>query len=183
MFVDRAIKSRKYPESTGAALKAALKLFEKELTPEEADSIDLFKDHLEQIYHTVYSKNSDFSASSLATYRSRVKKVLDDYSKYGEDPTKMANWNPKWKTPSVRKSPTPLSSAKQDEAPPTSHPSSLPDGMHRVELSLRPTAKVILEVPHDITITEATTIKAILDSLVAGSLAVKQYAVPEAPRE
>lgn len=94
-FVDRAVKSRKYPKSTGVALKTALNLFEKELNDEERNSIDEFEKNLDHVYQGVFSKNKNFSASSLATYRSRVVKVLSDYAKYGTDPTKMASWSPK----------------------------------------------------------------------------------------
>lgn len=94
-FIDRAIKSRKYPENTGMSLKSALKLFEAELNEEENNSVDEFSKHLEQIYQSVFSKNKNFSAASLATYKSRVGKVLADYKKYGMDPIKMVSWLPK----------------------------------------------------------------------------------------
>lgn len=97
-FVDSALKSRKYPENTGYALKAALALFENELKTEESNSLNVFKTNLEQIYRSVCSKNSSqLSANSLASYRSRVIRVLNDYEKYGVDPTKMASWIPKIK--------------------------------------------------------------------------------------
>lgn len=94
-FIDRAVKSRKYPDNTGMAFKTALKLFETELKEEERNSIDEFSKNVEQIYQGVFSKNKNFSAGSLATYKSRIIKILSDYEKYGVDPTKMANWSPK----------------------------------------------------------------------------------------
>lgn len=94
-FVDRAIRSRKYPENTGMALKTALKLFEAVLTEEERNSISEVEKNLGQIYQSVFSKNKNFSSDSLATYKSRVSKVISDYKKYGTDPAKMANWSPK----------------------------------------------------------------------------------------
>lgn len=95
-FIDTAVRSRKYPEGTGAALKVALKLFENELTEEESGSLDVFQNNLDQIYRSVCQKNSNrFSMGSLATYKSRIIRVLQDYGKYGVDPTKMTNWNPK----------------------------------------------------------------------------------------
>ena len=94
-FIERAIKSRKYPENTGMALKTALKLFETELNEEERNSIDEFRKNINQIYQSVYSKNKNFSAGSLAVYKSRVIRVINDYEKYGIDPIKMSNWSPK----------------------------------------------------------------------------------------
>ena len=94
-FIESAVKSRKYPENSANGYRAALKLFEAELSEEELSSIQLFSDRLEQIYSSVFSKNQlKFSAGSLVTYKSRVMKVLSDYEKYGADPTKMASWNP-----------------------------------------------------------------------------------------
>ena len=65
-FIERAVKSRKYPENTAQGLKAALKLFDAVLNDEERQSLDTFKQNLEQIYHSVSSKNGkDFNASTL----------------------------------------------------------------------------------------------------------------------
>lgn len=94
-FIDKAIKSRKYPENTGQALKAALGLFEDELKEEESNSLELFKKNLGEIYRSICSKNHTHTAGSLATYKSRILRVIDDYEKYGVDPTLMANWTPK----------------------------------------------------------------------------------------
>ncbi|MFA6524186.1 MAG: site-specific integrase [Candidatus Paceibacterota bacterium] len=102
-FIDRAIKNRNYAENTGISLKTALRLFEKELNEEEINSIDKFNKNIEQIYHSVCSKNKNFSASSLATYKSRILKVLTDYKKYGIDPTKMSNWPRKTISPHLKK--------------------------------------------------------------------------------
>lgn len=94
-FIDRAVKSRKYPDNSGMAFKTALRLFEADLKEEERNSIAEFSKNIDQIYQSVASKNKNFSASSLATYKSRISKVLTDYEKYGVDPTKMANWSVK----------------------------------------------------------------------------------------
>lgn len=95
-FIERAVKSRKYPDNTGYALKVALSLFESELNDEEHNSLDVFKKNLDQIYRSVCSKNSTkYSAGSLATYKARVIRTVKDYEHYGIDPTKMASWNPK----------------------------------------------------------------------------------------
>lgn len=94
-FLNKAVKSRKYAESNASGLRVALKLFEAELNEEELNSLDVFKKNIEQIYQNVFSKNKNFSAGSLATYKSRVLKVVNDYEKYGQDATKMANWFPK----------------------------------------------------------------------------------------
>ncbi|MBX4192091.1 hypothetical protein KW798_01245 [Candidatus Parcubacteria bacterium] len=48
-FVNFAAKNRKYPESTAQGLRAALKLFDQELSDEERNSLQLFKERFDQI--------------------------------------------------------------------------------------------------------------------------------------
>ena len=94
-FVERAQRNRKYPEATAQSLKAALRLYDTELSEEEKVSLEKVKRDFEQITHSVFSKNaSKFTAASLATYKSRVLKAFADYEKYG-DPAKMSNWSPR----------------------------------------------------------------------------------------
>jgi len=91
-FIERAEKNRKYVPNTALGLKAALRLFDAEANNEELGSIDKFKENIEQIYHGVSLKNKNMAASSLATYKARVLKVIQDYEKYGADPTKINTW-------------------------------------------------------------------------------------------
>lgn len=94
-FIDRAKRNRKYPEATAYSLRAAINLYDTELSDEEKSSLEKVKKDFEQITQSVFSKNaSRFNASSLTTYKSRVLKVFADYEKYG-DPAKMSNWTPK----------------------------------------------------------------------------------------
>jgi|SRR3989344_283233 len=163
-FLERAVKSKKYLENTAISLKTALKLFEKELSEEERNSVDEFKKNIDHIYSRVFSNNKNFSAGSLATYKSRVLKVVNDYQKYGIDPTKMANWSPKITIRSKRK----LSSAYNEDqgiqiAKEGANITQV--GMNRIELSLRPDSKCVIVVPMDMTSTECLKIKAVLDSL------------------
>lgn len=186
-FVERAIKNRKYPESTGRALIAALKLFERELNEDEAASIDVFRDNFEQIYRNLFTKNPSLNASSLATYKSRVSKVLEDYAKYGTDLTKIASWTPKIQQPRAAKKtakneqPETTKSTADDS---TETPSTSSINIHRIELALRPNSKFVLLVPKDITLTEATMIKTLLDSLVSTATAYAQQSrLQETPGE
>jgi len=93
-FIDRAVKSRKYPENTGTAFKTALNLFEAELNNEERDSINEVKKNIGQISNSILVKGK-INAGSLATYKSRIIKIINDYEKYGLDAAKMASWSPK----------------------------------------------------------------------------------------
>jgi len=106
-FIKSAERSRKYPPNTALGLRNALKLFETELNEEEAQSLDVFKDHLEQIYRGVFEKNKNrMSVGSIETYKTRVKRVLSDYGKYGLEPSKFASWSPTVKRVSTRKKKT-----------------------------------------------------------------------------
>ena len=104
-FVNAAERSRKYPRNTAIGYRAALRLYEQVLKDEEKESIDTFKERLEDISSEVYHNNiSQMTAGSIATYKSRVFRVLGDYEKYGREPAKMANWKPIKRTRGDRKS-------------------------------------------------------------------------------
>lgn len=170
LFVDRAAKNRKYPESTTSGLRAALKLFESALNPEEKDSIDIFKKNLSMIYQSVCTKNANkFNAKSLAVYKSRVLKVISDFESYGIDPTKMANWNPKVvkRGTRVKAKSTSLVNAsvsKQESAEDVSVV-GVP-GNNKIELALRGDGtKFIISVPGDMTSAECAILKTLLDSI------------------
>jgi len=164
-FIERATKSRKYPENTAQGLKAALKLFDAVLNEEERKSLDTFKNNIEQIYHSVSSKNGkNFNASTLAVYKSRISKLLSDYGKYGVDPTKMASWAPKVINRSPRKQRPATSTESMSEIKDLLPITAL--GMHKIELALRPGVKSVIIVPTDMTDTEGAIIKGVLESLV-----------------
>lgn len=167
-FIETATRNRKYPPSTAQGLRAAVKLFDGELNEDERNSIDKVKDNLEQIYQGVFAKNKNFTAASLATYKSRMLKVINDYEKYGTDPTKMTNWNPKVIVRAKRSSPktAPVSGQVATAPPAEAQPEAIPSNMHKIELALRPDAKFVLIVPRDLKASEVETLKAILTSLI-----------------
>lgn len=92
-FIDRALKDRKYPLNTAINLKSPFKWIEPELTEEEKNSFDILKKNLDQIFNTAYAKSSKLSASSIEVYKRRTKNLIEDYERYGKDPSAMANWN------------------------------------------------------------------------------------------
>lgn len=162
-FIERAVKSRKYPESTAQGLRAALKLFESVLNHEEKESLDLFKKNIDPIYQSVATKyGREYSAGSLAAYKSRVLKIVSDFEKYGNDATKMASWSPKI----IKRSPRKKAdvATEIDNTGGSIVPPALP-GMHKIELALRSDTKFLIMVPMDITKTECAMLKAVLDSL------------------
>lgn len=164
-FIDRAVKSRNYPENTANGLKSALRLFEEELEEEEKGSLEKVKSNINQIYRDVYNKHGDrFSSASLETYKSRILKVLGDYEKYGKDPVKMSSWPRRVVVRNKRDQQ--LKNHPNELATPAEKilPGSTPD-THKIDLALRPDAKAIIIVPRDMSKEECARIKGLLDSL------------------
>src|SRR3989344_5652826 len=92
-FINLAQKNRKYPANTAHGRRAALKLFETALHPDELESIGLIEERMKEIYLSVISKHRDtFSIQSLNTYKGRLLKVIQDYKKYGTDPQAFTRW-------------------------------------------------------------------------------------------
>lgn len=168
-FIAAAEKSRKYPSSTATSYKTPLRLIENELNEEEKESFETFKSHIDQIFQSFYSKNpSKMSAASYEEYKRRVKRLIDDYEKYGVDPTKMASWN---RPVIIRKSnqqthESKLSAANID-VPESNSGRPLEQGgaMNRFEFVFPPNRKVIILTPSDLNKEEARKIKAYIDYL------------------
>lgn len=165
-FIDTAERNRKYPTGTAIGRRAALRLFEQELNEEEKESLDTLKSNLEQIYQNVFNKNkSKMSAESLVTYKQRVEKLIEDYERYGADPTKLAAWNRP-----TRKSKSSALQTNNQKNPGVSVPDEetrlekeVP--LSRFELPLRTGVKAIIIVPSDIKTNEVNTLKKYIDFL------------------
>jgi len=161
-FIDHATHSRKYPTNTGHGLKAALKLFEPELKDDERNSLQKFKENFDSIYQEVFRKNKNFSAGSLATYKYRVIKLLGDYERYGVDPTKMANWNPKVVSRGVRGSVATNKTVTQDVEPIRGLVPVPSADAQRMEYPLS-AGSIVITLPKEVTAADMKKIKTLLD--------------------
>jgi hypothetical protein len=95
-FINLAQKNRKYPANTAHGRRAALKLFETVLHPDELESLDLIEERMKEIYLSLISEHrKTFSIKSLNTYKGRFLKVIQDYKKYGTNPGSIATWEVK----------------------------------------------------------------------------------------
>src|SRR5438309_906563 len=95
-FINLAEKNRKYPANTAHGKRAALKLFETTLHPDELESLELIEERMKEIYLSLISKHKDaFSIQSLNTYKGRLLKTIHDYKKYGHDHKAFAQWEVK----------------------------------------------------------------------------------------
>lgn len=175
-FIDFARANKKYPENTANNLKSALKIFEKELNPEELKSIDMVKDSIGEIFRSLVIAHKDKSIVSLNTYKARLLKVIKDYKKYGVEPSKIQSWVPRLRQGYSGQGKTRKSLPDGRQAHPKdktdkkkiilSNPINSPvDNFHKIDLSLD-SGKVQILVPRVISAKEAKVIKGILDSLV-----------------
>jgi hypothetical protein len=155
-FLEFSKNNKKYTEPVANNIKSALKIFEKELTEDEAGSIDLAQQNIEEIFLGVVGHNKQKSIASLNAYKARVARVMQDYQKYGKNPSKIQTWEPK-----ERKS-TPMLNVKDKK----DKDLSLPINTHvdKVELSLK-NGSVRISVPTEISLSDAKKIKNIIDAL------------------
>lgn len=167
-FINTAERDRKYASNTATGYRVALGLFEKELNEKERESLQTLKENLDAIYQNVYRSNkTKFKSKSLEDYKNRVRKVIRDFEAFGNDPSKMASWNP-----SKPKS-TGTSKAKidnQSELPQLNKTEELPVALTRFELPLRSNVKAIILTPSDLTVEEADKIRAYIDYLKSVSV-------------
>jgi hypothetical protein len=169
-FIEVANKNRIYPRGTADGYKAAVKLFDAELSEEERESLNIFLERIDKIYPEVVRKNQGkIKIQSLETYKVRVKKVISDFVKYGQDPSKLASWNRpgrKSRQSGTQKTIVPNDATETTNDLPLMAPSFTQ--MNRIELSLRPESdiKALVIVPFDLKSDEATKIKGLVDALV-----------------
>src|SRR5579859_3509804 len=89
-FINLAEHNRKYSSNTAFGYKAALKRFAEVLNEDEGNSLQLVEDHFPQIVNSFYNKHGgEVTAASMDVYKKRVKKVIQDYKKWG---TNLADW-------------------------------------------------------------------------------------------
>jgi hypothetical protein len=167
-FIDFARSNRKYANNTANGLKSALKIFEKELNIDELNSVDLVEDNIDEIFINTVAKNKDKNIGSLNTYKARVLKVINDYQKYGINPSKIQGWNARAHKASGNKLSKKDVSDKIQDKPKIalSDPINTPvENAHKIELCLKNGFKSVIIIPKDINPKEAKMIKDILDSL------------------
>lgn len=166
-FVDVALRNRKYAPNTAYGYKAALKVFDDELSLEEHESFELFKERFDQIFSSIVNKKQkDFSISSLQVYKRRVLYVLRDYEKYGVDPSKMANWIPNRNKPHISKS-GPGSQSVISGKPNENSGLAMGSDYSKHEYSLRPSKKILIYYPSDFTLEEAKSIQSFAEYLIS----------------
>lgn len=160
-FVDLAKKNRKYPANTAHGRRAALKLFDTVVTPDERQSLKLLEERMNEIYLNLISKHkSSFSMKSLNTYKGRFLKVIQDYKRYGKEPDAIVHWEAKHRKYTVR-------DIKDDTKDTSLHNLSFPThkGVHNFQIALDSGAVCNIETPPKITTEDAQRIKNIIEAL------------------
>jgi hypothetical protein len=105
------------------------------------------------------------AATSLSTYRKRLITLIDDYEKYGVDPSKMSSWN---RVIRIRRSGASVkANGDLNEKENIVDDKAIPEGptMNKFELSLRPNVKAIILTPSDITKEEVIKVKKYIEYL------------------
>jgi hypothetical protein len=165
-FLEVAQRNRKYPMNSVYGYRAALKLFDEEISPDERESFNLFNERFEQIYSNVLNKHkNDFSIASLEIYKKRIKKILADYQKYGIDPSKMSSWSPTVIKRTVIKQKNQQNSSLEEFS--DEQPLQIPAENSKHEYSLRQLKKILISYPSDFTLEEAKSIKSFADYLIS----------------
>jgi len=166
-FIDLAKSNRKYPQNTANNLKSALKIFEKELNTYELKSISMVQDSIEEIFKSVVVANKHKSILSLNTYKARLLKVIEDYKRYGTNPSKIHGWVVK-----TRKS-TPLLNKKDKTDKENINlsndiysPVENLLNCHKLDLSLEGGKRATAIIPKELTKKDLKTIKDVINSLV-----------------
>lgn len=160
-FITLAQKNRKYPVNTAHGRRAALKLFETVLHPDELESLDLIEERMKEIYLSLISKHKDtYSIKSLNTYKGRFLKIIQDYKKYGTNHQAFANWEIRARRYKDRK---PVDKDKN-----VSH-SSLPfhKPVHNITISIRGEQHCVIEISSKPTKEDISIITKIINSLAS----------------
>ena len=161
-FINLAQKNRKYPPNTAHGRRAALKLFETVLHPDELESLELIEERMKEIYLSLISRHKDtFSIKSLNTYKGRFLKVIQDYKKYGANPEAITHWEVKQR----RYKNNPISHAKDKDIVLSNISSSIHRHVYKVHISLEDGTNCAMEIPEKITKKDASIITKIIASL------------------
>lgn len=171
-FIEQAKGDRNYAPNTALGRRAALQLYEKQLTEEEKASTDVLHERLDRIAQVVDSKNKNFKTSTLIVYKKRMKNLLEDYKKYGQDSVARASWRGGRNTGSKLKRSIELKSDKATESnivikDEVTAP-IFRESLHDLNVQLRPGLRITLTLPYDLKPKEADRLKMYIDASVSG---------------
>jgi len=160
-FIDLAQKNRKYPANTAHGKRAALKLFETVLHPDELESLELIEERIKEIYLSLISRHKDkFSIQSLNTYKGRFVKTIQDYKRYGLSPDAFTRWEVK-----ARKN------KNTDEQEDTKKDISLSNlsllthnPVHKIQITLKNGNTFTIEIPENISKEDLAVITKVITS-------------------
>ncbi len=160
-FINLAQKNRKYPANTAHGKRAALKLFETVLHPDELESLELIEDRMKEIYLSLISRHQHtFSIKSLNTYKGRFLKTIQDYKRYGKDPDAFSRWEVKNRKQKDK-------DTKEDTKKDTSLSnisSSIHSPVHKIQITLESGKTFSMEIPQNISKGDSTIIQKIISS-------------------
>lgn len=172
-FIQKAIKLAKYNANTGNGLLNAVRTAERGFLPEEPKQIDYLVGHMEELF--LRQRDMNLSPQSLAVYFTRIRRAVEDYSKYGTDARSIYSWSPKQRIKKVSsKSNSTNNEDVIDDSEKLTSPSLSTNSdqvikevggvkLNVVTWRLRPGVMVKVELPQDLTKADVQKIKKLLD--------------------
>jgi hypothetical protein len=177
-FIKRAERNYKYKPNTANALSGAVKLFSNVMTNEELSQDAFPIDKLDEIGERIHIKFvNKYSVDSLQTYKSRINRIVSDFTDYGADAKSMASWNPlskQRKRAGTTKTNAKSVSSESNKSNKTmtgihledSKPTELPD-LQDIRLPLAGNRNVVIYYPMDLSEVEAEKIGTVLKGIAA----------------
>lgn len=155
-FINESAQQGVYSKNVTHSVGTAFRMFMDVSTKEERLSLDRFFANLDDIAARL-EKRKGLRQSSVLTYKSRIYRLLHDYSLHQSRVSKSPSVSPSKQGR--------LKGVSSVESVQSKSRSSIP---HRVELNLRGGSKCIVIVPSDVTKAEVEKVKRVLDSLAVG---------------
>lgn len=157
-YIDKNLLEGKYSKNVAHGLGTALRVFSASSDKKDQNSIDSFKNSLSKIAVKISLGLPEISAGSIATYRSRMNRLIRDYEEsHGntKDKITVVNGIQRAKTDSI------LRHAIHKPV----RGSSLE--VHKLEIALQSGSSISLILPKTMTRHDVEIVKSILDSLCA----------------
>ena len=164
-FISLAEKNRKYPANTAHGKRAALKLFETVLHPDELESLALVESRIKEIFLSLISTYREkFNIQSLNTYKGRFLKLIQDYKRYGADPSALAKWEVKLRHYKNKDDQEDTVEDSDKDIKPSSISYPIHSSVYKIQIVLKNGSPFTIELPPGITKEDASIITKIIDS-------------------
>jgi len=167
-FIKKAEKLGKYPRNSATTMVAALNVVEAGLVDDEPDTPEYLTEHLEEIFNRQLQR-LNLSEGSLQAYMTRVRRVVNDFQTYGQDPKMLLAWRPKivQRSTKVRNGSSQIiedmTRGSQDVLTSKTVTGSKNTNLRSLVWSLRPDLSIQIQLPSDLNKGDVVRLKKHLD--------------------